>query len=204
MVSAKVWQAWKNAGIDVVSVEGKLYFGSDNDKGKAGEIERVIKDSENTTAHISSQNIFNNYANCFWNKVANQKMIDLDFENAELREVISKRPVLPIPVTKFVRETTADSQIKHIIEECGEVAKELRNGNTEKAALELGDVVTSCFTMFEILGYGEAARSEIFRKTNEKNESRGYFEAEEVAKRANAVKGPEVSPENGKPAGLGA
>ena len=116
----------------------------------------------------------NEYCALNSDELTDQLREKLKQENAEL-------PVLPIPVTKFVRGTHSDSQFKHIIEECGEVAKELRNGSIERAALELGDVVTSCFTMFEILGYGEAARSEIFRQTNEKNEIRGYFEAEDVA-----------------------
>lgn len=181
MVSAKVWQAWENAGIDVVSVEGKNYFGSDSDKKKAEEIENVIVESGKSTDYISSQNRYNNFGNCFWNKVTNQKMIDLDFENAELRKAYSASPVLPIPAAKFVRLNTIFVQVAHIVEEIGEVARALKEGDSEGVNKELADVVCACFTALEINGCDEAARSELFQQTNEKNEKRGYFETEGVA-----------------------
>ncbi len=179
MVSAKVWQAWKNAGIDVVSVEGKNYFGSDSDKEKAEEIEKVIVESGKSTDYISSQNRYNNFGNCFWNKVTNQKMIDLERENAELRKA---RPVLPIPAAKFVSKNTIFVQVAHVMEEIGEVARALKEGDSEGVNMELGDVICACFTALEINGCDEAARNEFFRRINEKNEIRGYFETEDVAK----------------------
>lgn len=183
MVSAKVWQAWGDARIDVVEVASKLYFGSDEHERNAKKIKEAIEFAdEKGVEKLFETAEMNGYSETLYTRACAYKMLELARENNELRKADSARPVLPIPAAKFVRNTSADSQFKHIIEECGEVAKELRNGNTEFAALELADVVTSCFTLLEILGYDEEARSEFFRQTNKKNEERGYFETEGVAK----------------------
>ena len=183
MVSAKVWQAWKNAGIDVVSVEGKLYFGSGNDMERAKMIKNsVIEASVNGASVIFRENEKHSFSNPLWNRIANFKMLDLERENYELRKADYARPVLPIPAAKFVHLNTIPVQLAHISEEVGEVARAFKENDTEGMKQELADVICACFTALEIMGCDEAARSEIFQKTNEKNESRGYFEAEEVAK----------------------
>ena len=182
MVSAKVWQAWKDAGIDVVEVAGQLYFGSESDKEKAKMIKNTITEaSMNGASVIFRENEKHSFSNPLLNRVANYKMLELEKENEELRKAVSVRPALPIPAKKFVRLNTIPVQLAHISEEVGEVARAFKENDTEGMKQELADVICACFTALEIMGCDEAARSEIFQQTNEKNEKRGYFETEETA-----------------------
>lgn len=179
MVSAKVWQAWKNAGIDVVSVEGKLYFENDYQKRNAETIKEAIEKTEGlSTDEIYDKNADACFDSAFWSRAANYRMIEL--EKAVLEH--KARPVLPIPAAKFVRKNSIFVQVAHVMEEIGEVARALKEDDSEGVNMELGDVICACFTALEINGCDEAARSELFQRINAKNLKRNYFEAEDIAK----------------------
>ena len=55
---------------------------------------------------------------------------------------------------------------------CGQCAEFLDCNEAE----ELVDIIATCITRLDILGYDSAARQKLFQAVNDKNKSRGYFD----------------------------
>lgn len=55
---------------------------------------------------------------------------------------------------------------------CGQCSEILDCNEPE----ELVDIITTCITRLDILGYDEDARQKLYQAVNDKNKSRGYFE----------------------------
>ena len=101
----------------------------------------------------------------------------------------------PQPCTKFAHAGTVE-RIAKLVEETNEVIQEayivsqheqsnkefpceamneVIQGARERLALELTDVIHVCISWLDAEGWDEAARCELHRLVNEKNEKRGYF-----------------------------
>lgn len=76
-----------------------------------------------------------------------------------------------LPTTKFL-SNTPERQLAHMVEEMGEIAKSLRDGDTQHAKEEAADLQLSCETFIAILkGNGEEERLYAI----EKNMKRDYY-----------------------------
>ena len=114
-------------------------------------------------------------------------LIDVD---AEALAVVADRArlVFPEPTPYFSKVNSIDTQVLHMIEELGEISKELRRYNEDgisearkeqyrtRMANEIGDAIISGFTALQIIGYGEKERSKLFSEIIEGNKARGYYE----------------------------
>lgn len=77
-----------------------------------------------------------------------------------------------LPTTKFL-SNTPERQLAHMVEEMGEIAKALRNGDIVHAREEIADLQMSAETLMCILqGNGGEERKLVI----EKNRSRGYYD----------------------------
>lgn len=115
-----------------------------------------------------------------------KKRVDVD---AEALEVVAERALLvhPEPTPHFAKVNDIDTQVLHMVEEIGEVSKELRNYNStinkddqdmyrHKMASEIADSIISGYTALSILGYGRDKRSTLFKTIQERNKARGYYD----------------------------
>jgi len=95
---------------------------------------------------------------------------------------------LPLPVkrNKFGRNVdtlTVTEYYRQIEEEVLEAyAEAIKAGMSEKKsafidseAEELVDIIATCITRLDIIGYDESARQKLYDAVNEKNHKRGYF-----------------------------
>lgn len=57
-----------------------------------------------------------------------------------------------------------------------ELTEVLTAGSPEEQAEEIGDIITVCTSWLESIGYDLAARKQLFRAINVKNNDRGYFD----------------------------
>ena len=95
-----------------------------------------------------------------------------------------------LPTTKFLSNTPAE-QLMHMAEELGEIAKALREGDTQHAKEEAADLQLSAETFIAILhGNGEEERLYAI----EKNMKRDYYKG---AKKM-ALTGDVIANKNGK------
>ena len=106
--------------------------------------------------------------------------------------------ILPLPVKKnkfgqHVADISVNDYYRQIAEEVLEahnaannwlIVKILQNNGCGQCAElldcnepeELVDIIATCITRLDILGYGEDARQKLYQAVNDKNKSRGYFE----------------------------
>ena len=78
------------------------------------------------------------------------------------------------PCLKYATNSLTRQMI-HVLGEVWEVAKELLQGNYERAAEELVDVQVACETTLYLLGYqSESERNRIRNQVDRKNALRGY------------------------------
>lgn len=76
-----------------------------------------------------------------------------------------------LPTTKFL-SNTPERQLAHMVEEMGEIAKSLREGDTQHAKEEAADLQLSCVTFIAILG-GNGEEERLY--AIEKNRARNYY-----------------------------
>lgn len=76
-----------------------------------------------------------------------------------------------LPTTKFLSNTPSE-QLAHMCEELGEVAKALRDGDTQHAKEEAADLQLSAETFIAILG-GDGEEERLY--AIEKNMKRDYY-----------------------------
>ena len=107
--------------------------------------------------------------------------------------------ILPLPVKKNkfgqrVADISVNDYYRQIMEEVLEaheaavnvtcIAAIKREGcglcvdyiGSHNEAEELADIIATCITRLDILGYDEDARQKLYQAVNDKNKSRGYFE----------------------------
>lgn len=105
--------------------------------------------------------------------------------------------MLPLPVKKnkfeqLTKDLSTTEHYRQISEEVLEaykeaVLEEIRMVNAvdnraffyEREAEELVDIITTCITRLDILGYDASAREKLFAACNDKNRRRGYFDSSE-------------------------
>ena len=107
----------------------------------------------------------------------NTLIAEMETKN-KLNKNILPRPVIRDGNGKLIRDYSPRDWYLKLQEEIFEVMQLslLRDVYEEEISEELADVITVCISQLEALGYDEKGRSEIFRRVNEKNEKRGYFE----------------------------
>lgn len=94
-----------------------------------------------------------------------------------MTENILPRPVIRDGNGKLIKDYSTRDWFLKLQEEIFEVMEAYYNGGSAKnIAEEIADVITVCISYLSAIGYNEKMRSEIFRRVNEKNEKRGYFE----------------------------
>lgn len=82
---------------------------------------------------------------------------------------------MEIKLPDIVTDNDEYKQIGIVIEEIGEVAKELRRGHTQKAAEECMDCVQACFTLLTKLEKAGADITAAREFVVKKNTERGYY-----------------------------
>ena len=87
-------------------------------------------------------------------------------------ENILPRPVIRDGNGKLIRDYTPREFYLKLQEEIFEAFEDKEYINH----YEIADIITVCISYLNAIGYNENGRSEIFRRVNEKNEKRGYFE----------------------------
>ena len=98
-----------------------------------------------------------------------------------LTDTVTKK-ILPRPVIrdgngKLIKKHTPRDFFLKLQEEIFEtIEKAMFVDGDEYMAEEIADIITVCISYLNANGYNEEKRSEIFRRVNEKNEKRGYFE----------------------------
>ena len=99
-----------------------------------------------------------------------------------MKEKILPRPVIRDGNGKLIKNHTPRDFYLKLQEEIFEVFEATESGRDDEfdelCAEEIADIITVCVSQLEALGFDEKKRSEIFRRVNEKNEKRGYFEGE--------------------------
>lgn len=101
-----------------------------------------------------------------------ETLLNLYFERGFLFSKLP-RPVKRDGKGKLVEDYTHREWFAKIMEEVVEASVE---DNLQARAEELIDVITVCTSYLQTLGFDEGARSELYRRVNEKNRQRGYFE----------------------------
>ena len=91
-----------------------------------------------------------------------------------MKEKILPRPVIRDGNGKLIKDHMPRDFYLKLQEEIFETMNV--SAFKDNCAEEIADVITVCISYLNALGYDEEKRSEIFRKVNEKNEKRGYFE----------------------------
>ena len=93
--------------------------------------------------------------------------------------------VVDLPTTEYYRQIEEEVLEAHENAVMYEAARRIvfaccgvclgEYGRSDEAK-ELVDVITTCITRLEIIGYDADKRQELYQAVNEKNRKRGYFE----------------------------
>lgn len=75
------------------------------------------------------------------------------------------------------RNLSVAEQYAKIYEEVKEVGQAINGKDRDNLIEEVGDVITSCVTMLDMLGVNAVERGALYGRINQKNAARGYFDA---------------------------
>ena len=110
-------------------------------------------------------------------KVVQENSLELQKIIENLNEKILPRPVIRDGNGKLTKDYSSRDWFLKLQEEIFEVMEsEMKFIYAEFLVEEIADIITVCISYLNAKGYDEEKRSEIFRRVNEKNEKRGYFE----------------------------
>ena len=108
---------------------------------------------------------------------------------SQIAEIDDDENILPRPVIrdgngKRIKDYTMRDFYLKLQEEIFETIMAFKYSDKNTVSEEIADVITVCISYLNAIGYDEEGRSEIFRRVNEKNEKRGYFEEGKTEKTA--------------------